>query len=98
MIRRKGIAGFVGNSIHWIKGVFKPSYSVTSITVDPPTLTIGLMSIINITGLGALSTITGGQGVLSTITATSGFSSIIQTSGKGVLSQITQTGQGVTSS
>jgi len=98
MIRRKGIAGFVGNSVYWIKGFFKPSYSVTSITVDPPNLTIGFMSIIQEVGKGALSTITSdGSGVLSTIEQSSGFLSIIQSKGKGVSSAITETGQGVES-
>ncbi len=100
MIRwRSGLAGFVGGSKRIVKGVFQAYYSVTSVTIEPPNLTVGLASIINSTGLGALSTITGnGQGLLSTITATSGFSSIMQSNGQGVTSTIIETGQGVISS
>jgi len=98
MIRRKGIAGFVGNSIHWIRGVFSPYYSVTSTTVDHPDLTVGFMSIIQSTGAGVLSSIGSDVvGVLSTIEQSNGFLSIIQSKGKGVYSAITETGQGVDS-
>jgi len=89
MIRwRSGVAGFVGRSKRIIKGVFQAYYSVTSVTVDPPNLTEGFVSIIISAGQGALSPITAnGQGLLSTITATSGFSSIMQSKGQGVTSK-----------
>jgi len=99
MIKRRGLGGFVGNSLTRIKGLFRTAYSITSVTVDAPNLTEGLVSIIISAGQGVSSPITAnGQGLLSTITATSGFSSIMQTNGQGVTSKIIETGQGVTSS
>ncbi len=99
MIRRKGIGGFVGNSLHWIKGVFKPSYSKTSAFVLPPTRSDGFASIIVPDVPAVLSRISlAGQSYLSTINASIGLSCIIHNTSKGVLSNINETGQGVISS
>jgi len=96
MIRRKGISGFVGNSIKWIKGVFSPSYSITSINIEPPNRSHGEASIITSSGLSVVGKISlTGQSYLSTINDTFGLSCIIQSAGKSVNSNITNTGQGV---
>jgi len=95
---REGKAGFVGGSKRLIKGVFSYVYTVTSVSIEPPNLTVGFMSIVQEAGKGALSTITAdGVGVLSTIEQSSGLLSIIQESGKGVSSAIDEDGQGVDS-
>jgi len=95
---RSGLAGFAGNSKRLIKGVFSYVYTVTSVSIEPPNLTVGFMSIIQETGKGALSIITSdGVGVLSEIEQSNGLLSIIQSNGKGVSSAITETGQGVDS-
>ena len=97
-MRRKGIAGFVGGSIYWIKGFFKTSHSVTSVSADQPSQTIGFISIIQSTGKGVLSSMSSdGAGILSAIEQSNGFLSIIQSNGKGVSSAIEETGKGVDS-
>jgi len=98
MIRRKGIAGFVGNSLHWIKGVFSPSYSVNSADVVLEKIGIGVWSRIDTRGQSALSTITSsGVGVLSTITPSQGMYSFIDSRGQSTASEIDENGQGVNS-
>jgi len=98
MIRRKGKAGFVGNSIYWIKGFFFPSYSITSVTLDPPDSSLGLLSLIDDSDLGLISLITAnGQGVLSSVAATAGYSSPMDGDVQSALCAIFESGQGVES-
>ncbi len=96
---RSGLAGFAGASKKLIKGFFSPSYSLSSVTVDPPDRADGFFSIVTPVGLGVLSKINlTGQSYLSTINASIGLSCIIHDTSKGVLSNVNETGQGVISS
>ena len=77
-MRRSGLGGFVGGSIHWIKGFFKPEYSLTSAAVLAPDVVVAGRSTIITEGLNGLSTIlaTGIAGFSTITSSTVGLSFI----------------------
>jgi len=98
MIRRKGLAGFVGNSYYWIKGFFVPSYSVTSVAPVAPDKTFGIFSKISTAGVSILTSITSdGSGVLSSINNSQGVASKMSSQGDSMFSTINSDGQSVES-
>jgi len=96
MIKRRGLGGFVGNSLTRIKGLFRTAYSLTSVTVLPPDITDGIVSTMTQDGFGVTSQITGGDGVLS-IMADDGIISTMDTSINIILSAMTPDGDGIIS-
>lgn len=95
---RSGLAGFVGASKQFIKGIFTASYTLTSLTVDIPDASIAVLSRITGRGQSVSSLITeSGQSVLSEINQTTSLMSWIDQRGNSMESIIDETGLSVRS-